>query len=122
MRKETGSTFLGAMMVCTCLLQCISIPSAPPSAAPECTARFFTIRRQVKEVQEKNYAHQTAMGFIGGMGLWLPALLLVPMVGGTSMQLKHKGEADALVKEWHEQHCQKAQVIDEREDSGKHQL
>lgn len=105
MRKEAGSTILIAITMCSCLLQCISMPSAPASETPECVGRFFTTRREVKEVQEKNYAYQAAMGLVGAMGLWLPVLLLVPMVGGTTMQLKHRAEADGITQDWQERHC-----------------
>lgn len=105
MRKATRRAFQFATLTCSCLLQCISIPTAPPSESEGCVGRFFMVRREVKQVQEKNYAHQTAMGFIGGMGLWLPVLLLVPMVGGTTMQLKHRAEADGIIQDWQERHC-----------------
>lgn len=105
MRKATRRAFQFATLTCSCLLQCISIPTAPGSGADECIGRFFQVRREVKGVQEKNYAHQIALGFIGGMGLWLPVLLLVPMVGGTTMQLKHRAEADGIIQDWQERHC-----------------
>lgn len=105
MRKEAGSPVLIAIMLWTCMLQCISIPGAPPADLPECVARLFTTRREVKKVQEKNYAYQAVMGLVGAMGLWVPVLILVPMLGNPAVQLKHKSEADAIVRDWQERHC-----------------
>lgn len=87
-------------------LSCISIPENPPVESDRCVNSFFTMRREVSEIQEDN--RLTQIGLIGvgcGLGLFIPEFLILAVVGAPMHQLHHRHKARTLVSDWYREEC-----------------
>lgn len=107
MRKKNQADIRSrAVILLLHLASCISLPERPPSDREECVGRLFSVRREVAAVEEENRMFQTAMGFSVVFSLFIPVLIVVPIIGSPIAQLYNKSRADAIVRGWEQRYCQ----------------
>lgn len=85
------------------------MPDQPLSNSDNCAGAFYSVRRDIKEIQTEN--RNKIIVLISGSlaaGLFLGPVVLLPIALSPYLQIKSKEKADKVIKEWDIEYCRES--------------
>lgn len=97
---------VSSLIILCFFVSCISIPEEEKISTINCQGSFFSVRRDIKEIQEdnRNLILSITAGSISSV-TFLGPVALMPIFSIPYFYLKKKQKAERVIQTWEEDYC-----------------